>query len=117
MLIKLKEMDQLVVFEAPSTEVNDLNEPVGGWVQLFRAWAKVRPVKASDLVAADHPWGLGAYNFTIRQTSCAASLSATGGQRLMWGGKAYYLVGEPMRLNGANGYLMIRATSVKVNDV
>lgn len=117
MFIKANELNQRLVFEKPSTAVNDLNEPVGGWVEDFRAWAKVRPVRARDLVEADHPWASGTYNFTVRCCCNTNALTATSGQRILWGGKHYYVVGEPMRLDGPQGFVMITATSVKVNDV
>lgn len=117
MLIKASELDQRLTFEKPSTTLNDLNESVTGWAEDFRAWAKVRPVSARDLVEADHPYGSATYNFTVRANCNTAGLTGATGLRIDWGGTKYYPVGEPLRLDGLRGFVMIRATSVKVNDV
>lgn len=117
MFVKAGELNQLVVVQKPSTAVNDLNESTGEWVEDFRAWAKVRPVRARDVVEADHPWSSGTYTFIMRACAATNTLTATSGQRIEWGGKHYYVVGEPMRLDGPRGFVMITATSVKVNDV
>jgi SPP1 family predicted phage head-tail adaptor len=117
MLIKSSELNQRLIFEKPSTTVNDLNEPTNGWTEDFGAWAKVRPVAARDLVAADHPYGAATYNFTVRCCCNTAGVTATSGLRIDWGGTKYYPVGEPLRIDGLRGFLVIRATSVKVNDV
>lgn len=117
MFIKANELNQRLVFEKPSTAVNELNERVVGWVEDFRAWAKVRPVRPRDLVEADHPWSAGTYTFTVRCCCSTNALMATSGQRILWGGKHYYMVGEPMHLDGPRGFVMITATSVKLNDV
>lgn len=116
MFVKAGELNQRIIFEAPTTTLNDLNEPIGGWVEGFRAWAKVRPVRARDVVEADHPYSAGTYIFTVR-SSAANALTATSGHRIAWGRGLYYPVGEPMHLDGLKGFLMITASSVKVNDV
>lgn len=117
MLVKIKELDQRTVFERPTTTVNELNEPVGAWEEAFPAWAKVRPLRPSDVVAADHPWATGSYSFIVRSCGQTNALTGTSGHRILWSGQHYYPVGEPMRLDGPKGFLMITATSVKVNDV
>jgi SPP1 family predicted phage head-tail adaptor len=117
MYIKAGELDQRVVVQKPSGAVNDFNEPTGEWVEDFRAWAKVRPVRAQDVVDADRPWASGTYTFTVRACAAANALTATGARRIEWGGKHYYVTGEPMRLHGPRGFVQITATSVKVNDV
>lgn len=117
MLVKTGELNQRVVVQKPSTAVNELNEPTNEWVEDFRAWAKVRPVRPRDLIEADHHWASGTYTFVMRACSAANALSATSGQRILWSDKHYYVVGEPMRLDGPRGFVMITATSVKVNDV
>jgi SPP1 family predicted phage head-tail adaptor len=117
MLIKTGELNQRIIFEKPSTAVNDLGEPVTGWTEDFRAWAKVRPVAARDVVEADHPYGAATYNFTVRSCSNTSGLNATNGLRMDWGGTKYYPIGEPLRIDGLRGFVVIKATSVKVNDV
>lgn len=117
MLIKAGELNQRLIFEKPSTTLNDLNESVNGWVEDFRAWAKVRPVASRDLVEADHPYGAAVYNFTVRSFAKTNGLNATSGLRIDWGGVKYYPVGEPLRIDGLKGFVVIRVTSVMVNDV
>jgi SPP1 family predicted phage head-tail adaptor len=114
-MFPLKEFDQRLTFQRESTERNVLNEPVGGWVEAFKVWGRVRPLSQRDDMGADQPHAVATYVVTTRKC-CAADLSALSSMRVLWTGGAYYISGEPIKIDGGR-YLQLRMTSQRINDV
>lgn len=114
-LFPLRDFDQQVRFEAEDTTTrNALNEVVGGWATAFTAWARVRPVTQRDDTAADTPLATATYLFTLQ--ACCQSPAAVAKMRAVWCGQVFWVVGEPLWLDGRR-YMQVRVTSQKVNDV
>ena len=110
------EFSQRIALHSLTNARNELGEQVGTWAEAARAWARVRPVTGKDETAADAPMATATYRFTIRACT-ALTPAALASMRVVWGGQTYYVVGEPLRIDGPRGYLQITATSQKVNDV
>jgi head-tail adaptor len=114
-MFPIRDFDQMVRFEGEDKHPrNALNEAVGGWRAVFSAWARVRSVRQTDDTAADTPLATASYIFTLR--ACCHKPAEVAKMRVVWGGDTYYVVGEPLWLDGRR-YLQVRVISQKVNDV
>lgn len=112
-MFPIADFNQRISFERENTERNALNESVGGWLEAFKAWARVRPVSQRDHTGADQPHAVATYIFTVRR--CCTDLAALATMRVRWDGGTYYVTGEPLKLDNGR-FLQIRATSQKVTD-
>lgn len=103
------EFNQRIQLEAESAARSALNEPVGAWTVKRRLWARVRPVNQRELAGADQASPSASYLFVVRNSAALkdATLSA---QRIRWQDDLYYIIGQPLKLDGGL-YLQILAAS------
>ena len=105
-VVSVGELNQRITIEAPPFSVDDLNQTTGNWTTVCSVWAKVIPVRGREFFEASRLQNETTYRFTIRYRK---DVVAT--QRIVWLGKRYEIISEPMLLDGMRTWMEILASS------
>jgi SPP1 family predicted phage head-tail adaptor len=94
--LSARDKDQRITLQTRATGTNALNEPSGAWVDSFTCWARCRPLRGRDFVAAAQQTQTVDVEFGIDYRS-----GVTGAMRVVWNGVPYEMVGQPINVDGA----------------
>lgn len=107
-MLKLKtgEFNQRITLQRPVKTTDELGQRVGAWQDVATVWAKAKPVRGREYVAADAQQHDGSVVFTIRWRADPA-----GTWRALWRGVPYALTADPIDPLGAKQALELVCAS------
>lgn len=94
--INVGQYDQRVMLQQPTPGRDDAGQPLTTFSDVGEAWAKVRPTRGRDFVAADGKQATIDVQFCLRYRADVLST-----WRVLWGGIPYDIQGEPVNVKGA----------------
>lgn len=97
-----REKNQRVTIQSRAAGSNALNEASGAWTDAFTCWARVRPLRGRDFVAAAQSQQTVDVEFGIDYRA-----DVTGDMRVMWSGLPYEVVGQPINVEGSGHVLLL----------
>lgn len=98
-------LDQRITLQAPSAAVDGLGQRAGAWTTVAEVWARAEPLRGRDFFAAAQMQAAADVKFTLRYRP---DVLATW--RVLWDGRPYEIVGQPINVRGQKVVLEIMAT-------
>lgn len=99
--LSARDKDQRVTFQARASGHNALNEATGAWGDVVTLWARARPLRGRDFLAAGQAQQTVDVEFGV---DYRADLDEN--MRVLWNGVPHEIVGKPINVDGANHTLL-----------
>lgn len=102
-MIPAGQRNQRITIQSPGATVDALGQPIDApWVDVATVWARARPVRSRERIAADGSATESdvAFGFSWRA-------GVTSGMRVLWRGMPYSIVGEPADVDGGKHTLEV----------
>lgn len=93
-------LDQPVTIEAPPATRDGFGDRTGSWTTFASVWAQAQPLRGRELFAAGTTQSEATVRFRIRYRD-----DVTSAMRVVWRGKSYAIVGDPIDVDGAQDVL------------
>lgn len=94
-----------VTFQQPTNAVDDYGQPVpGGFADVATVFAAIRPMGSNERLAASQMQSGQTHVLTVRHTGSLAA--ATGAWRIVYGARAFGIVGLPRNPDEAGRWLV-----------
>jgi SPP1 family predicted phage head-tail adaptor len=98
--------DQRVTIQRRNATADRLNEMVPAWQDVATVWARARPLRGREFIAASQAGSELSVEFAIRYRD---DVLAT--MRVQWRGKAFDIVGDPIDVDGQRWELLLMCAS------